>query len=69
MRYDTRGRPYYWLQTKTVTPEVGTDVYVTSIEGCISITPLNIDINAKVAWSELKNLKYVINTLESKLRT
>ena len=45
-RLDTRGRPYYWLQPIPLPPEPGSDVYAVMAEGCVSITPLKVDMNA-----------------------
>ncbi len=57
-RLDTRGRPYYWLQTKPIEAPRGTDVYIATVEGCVAITPMNIDVGsvAKVVHEELSNL-------------
>ncbi|MCS7098954.1 MAG: 5'/3'-nucleotidase SurE [Sulfolobales archaeon] len=45
-RRDPAGRPYYWLYMKKLESEVGTDVHAVEVEGCISVTPLTIDLNA-----------------------
>ncbi len=45
-RRDPFGRPYYWLYMKEVEAEEGTDVYAVKVEGCVSVTPLTIDLNA-----------------------
>ncbi|MEB3851150.1 MAG: 5'/3'-nucleotidase SurE [Desulfurococcales archaeon] len=45
-RLDTRGRPYYWLQPIPLSPKPGTDVHAVVAEGCVSITPLMVDMNA-----------------------
>ncbi len=44
-RFDPRGKPYYWLYTKSVNYEPETDTYAVEVEGCIAITPLSIDLN------------------------
>ncbi len=44
-RVDPRMRPYYWLYTKPIEAGPGTDVYAVDVEGCISVTPLSIDLN------------------------
>lgn len=44
--YDTRGRPCYWLKMKPLPPEPRTDVYHHN-QGCITITPLNINLNTQ----------------------
>lgn len=46
-RIDTRGRPYYWLTPKTLKLEPGTDAHAVLAEGCVSITPLTVDINTQ----------------------
>jgi len=68
MRYDTRGRPYYWLQTKPIEPAKGTDVYATLVEGCISVTPLSIDINALTSPGIIESLSVVTKNLECRLK-
>jgi len=42
---DPRNRPYYWLSSIPVDPEPGTDVYAVEVEGCVSITPISVDLN------------------------
>ena len=44
-RVDPRMVPYYWLYTNLIEPEPGTDAYAVDVEGCISITPLSINLN------------------------
>jgi 5'-nucleotidase len=44
-RRDPSGRPYYWLSMSRVAAEPGTDVYAAEVMGCISVTPLSIDLN------------------------
>ena len=46
-RIDARGRPYYWVGFKRVfsEPELGTDLHAIA-EGCISVTPLHLDLTA-----------------------
>ncbi len=68
MRYDTRGRPYYWLQTKPIEPAKGTDVYATLVEGCISVTPLSIDINALTSPDIIESLSVVTKNLECRFK-
>ncbi len=56
-RRDPRNRPYYWLAFRAVEPEPGSDTYAVDIEGCISITPLSIDLNVgKVPHRELEEI-------------
>ncbi len=61
-RLDTRGRPYYWLQTMQAELEKGTDVYSVVVEGCVSVTPLNIDLG-KVPSSSVDELKTLIDSV------
>lgn len=51
-RRDPSGRPYYWLYMKKLEAEPGTDVYAVEVEGCISITPLTINLNVKDGFIE-----------------
>jgi len=51
-RKDPSGRPYYWLSMSKVAAEPGTDVYATEVMGCISVTPLSIDLNAGARGAE-----------------
>jgi len=63
-RLDTRGRPYYWLLPRQLPPEPGTDVYATMVEGCISVTPLSVDMNAQPATE----VNHIIKRLEHELK-
>ncbi|GAB6147797.1 5'/3'-nucleotidase SurE [Stetteria hydrogenophila] len=67
-RLDTRGRPYYWLQPIPVHGAPGTDVYTVLSEGCISVTPLRLDLNAQPASSAESRLRGMISEVESELR-
>ncbi|OYT46942.1 MAG: 5'/3'-nucleotidase SurE [Desulfurococcales archaeon ex4484_42] len=51
-RIDPRGKPYYWLYGETLMGEEGTDIYTVHVEGCISITPLRVDLNVQGGISE-----------------
>ncbi len=53
-RTDPRGRPYYWIggDAPTGVPERGTDVGALA-EGYISVTPLQLDLTAYRALSDL----------------
>lgn len=53
-RIDPRNRPYYWIggEAPTGVPETGTDVGALS-EGFISVTPLQLDLTAYRALSEI----------------
>ncbi|MCX8185061.1 MAG: 5'/3'-nucleotidase SurE [Sulfolobales archaeon] len=54
-RRDPAGRPYYWLYMKKLESEPDTDVYAVEVEGCISVTPLTIDLNTdKLSIEEFK---------------
>jgi len=56
-RRDPAGRPYYWLSMRKLDAEPGTDAYTVDVEGCISITPLTIDLNAGLPkLEEVRNL-------------
>jgi 5'-nucleotidase len=46
-RVDARGRTYYWVGFKRVfsEPEIGTDLHAIA-HGCISVTPLHLDLTA-----------------------
>jgi 5'-nucleotidase len=49
-RQDPRGRSYYWVDGTVVedAPE-GTDLYAVTKKGCISVTPLRLDMTAPAA--------------------
>ncbi len=53
-RIDPRGRPYYWIggDAPTGVPEFGTDVGALT-EGFVSVTPLQLDLTAYHALTEL----------------
>jgi 5'-nucleotidase len=53
-RHDPKGRPYYWIggEPPTGEPEPGTDVGAL-YEGCVSVTPLNLDLTDQ---GQMKNL-------------
>ena len=55
-RKDPRGRPYYWIggDAPTGIPEEGTDIGALA-EGCVSITPLCLDLTAYPVMPELKD--------------
>lgn len=58
-RYDPRGRPYYWIggEAPTAIPEEGTD-YGAIASGYVSITPLQLDLTAWDALSELQKWEW-----------
>ncbi len=62
-RLDTRGRPYYWLQTIPVKPEKGTDVYTVMVEGCVAVTPLSIDLNKPLSPATYREMEDIIGGL------
>ena len=51
---DPRGRPYYWIagDAPTGVPERGTDIGALA-EGCVSVTPLHLDLTAYRAVTDL----------------
>jgi 5'-nucleotidase len=51
---DPRGRPYYWIggDAPTGVPERGTDVGALA-EGFVSVTPLQLDLTAYRALTDL----------------
>jgi 5'-nucleotidase len=53
-RLDPRGRPYYWIggDAPTGVPERGTDIGALA-EGCVSITPLHLDLTAYHSLTDL----------------
>ncbi|HDD35917.1 MAG TPA: 5'/3'-nucleotidase SurE [Archaeoglobus veneficus] len=54
-RYDPRGRKYYWISgIERKEAEKGTDIYALR-RGKVSITPLSIDLTAKVDFNAIKN--------------
>jgi len=63
-RYDPRQKPYYWLYGKPVELEEGTDAYAVEVEGCISVTPLTIDLNVK----EQTTIRKVAALLENSVK-
>lgn len=59
-RRDPSGRPYYWLCMKKLAAGQRTDVYSVEVEGCISVTPLTIDLNVPdQKLDEIEKLLYV----------
>ena len=53
-RVDPRGRPYYWIggDAPTGVAERGTDIGALA-EGCVSVTPLHLDLTAYRALTDL----------------
>lgn len=58
-RQDPRGRPYFWTggDAPTGIPEYGTDVGALA-EGCVSITPLQLDLTAYPAMEALNHWEF-----------
>jgi 5'-nucleotidase len=70
-RTDPRGKPYYWIggDAPTGVPERGTDVGALA-EGFVSVTPLQLDLTAYRALTDLNTWhwdesSYATNLLES----
>ena len=63
-RVDPRGRPYYWIggEAPTGVPESGTDVGALS-DGFVSVTPLQLDLTAYRAVSEINTWDWRETTL------
>ncbi|WP_456368124.1 5'/3'-nucleotidase SurE [Thermococcus sp.] len=56
-RIDPRGHPYYWIVGKRTTEfEPGTDAYALKVERKVSVTPINIDMTAKVDFDLVKEI-------------
>ena len=56
-RVDPKGNPYYWIvgtQCPEEELEPGTDMYAVKVERKVSVTPINIDMTAKVDLDELR---------------
>ena len=62
-RVDARGRTYFWVGFKRIfgDPERGTDLHAMA-EGCISVTPLHMDL------TDLREQQRLSGLLESPLR-
>jgi hypothetical protein len=61
-RVDARGRTYFWVGFKRIfgDPERGTDLHAMA-EGCISVTPLHMDL------TELREQQRLSGLLETSL--
>jgi len=56
-RIDPKGTPYYWIVGTQCPKEVlepGTDMYVVKVERKVSVTPINIDMTARVYLGQLR---------------
>ncbi|MCA1900359.1 MAG: hypothetical protein LDL50_06590, partial [Chloroflexi bacterium] len=62
-RIDPRGRPYYWIggDAPTGVPEPGTDVGALA-EGYVSVTPLQLDLTAYQAISDLNTWNWQLSS-------
>ena len=67
-RFDTRGRPYYWLTPRPLSPEPGSDSYAVLVEGCVSITPLSIDLNPGLAPEAVARIEEMAARADRALR-
>ncbi len=58
-RLDPRGKPYYWTagDLPTGVPERGTDIGVLA-EGCVSVTPIQLDLTAYHAIPDLNSWEW-----------
>jgi 5'-nucleotidase len=67
-RSDPRGKPYYWIggDAPTGVPERGTDVGALA-EGFVSVTPLQLDLTAYRAVTDLNNWHWDEHPLETTL--
>ena len=56
-RVDPRGHPYYWIVGKRTTEfEPGTDAYALKVERKVSVTPVNIDMTARVDFGSVMEI-------------
>ncbi|ASJ10753.1 5'/3'-nucleotidase SurE [Thermococcus sp. P6] len=56
-RIDPRGHPYYWVVGRKCEKfEPGTDSHALKVERKVSVTPINIDMTARVDPEEIKEL-------------
>jgi 5'-nucleotidase len=69
-RVDPRGRPYYWIggDAPTGVPESGTDVGALA-DGYVSVTPLQLDLTAYRAISDLNTWNWHAQPFELSLLT
>jgi 5'-nucleotidase len=63
-RLDPRGKPYYWTagDLPTGVPERGTDIGVLA-EGCVSVTPIQLDLTAYHAIPDMNAWKWETDNL------
>lgn len=64
-RMDPRGKPYYWTagDIPTGVPERGTDIGVLA-EGCVSVTPIQLDLTAYHAIPDLNSWEWDTDNLQ-----
>jgi 5'-nucleotidase len=56
-RIDPRGHPYYWIVGRRMEEfEPGTDAYALKVERKVSVTPINIDMTARVDFKEIMKI-------------
>ena len=56
-RIDPKGNPYYWIVGRKCKEfEPGTDAYALKVERKVSVTPINIDMTARVDLEDLYEL-------------
>ncbi|QDA31288.1 5'/3'-nucleotidase SurE [Thermococcus indicus] len=56
-RIDPKGNPYYWIVGRKCREfEPGTDAYALKVERKVSVTPINIDMTARVDFENLYKL-------------
>jgi 5'/3'-nucleotidase len=67
-RSDPRGKPYYWIggDAPTGVPERGTDVGALA-EGLVSVTPLQLDLTAYRALTDLNTWRWDESSFETTL--
>jgi len=67
-RIDPRHKPYYWIggDAPTGVPEIGTDVGALA-EGFVSVTPLQLDLTAYRALTDLKSWHWDESPFETAL--
>ncbi|USG99905.1 5'/3'-nucleotidase SurE [Thermococcus argininiproducens] len=56
-RIDPKGNPYYWIvgtQCPKDILEPGTDMYAVKVERKVSVTPINLDMTAKVELEKIR---------------
>jgi 5'-nucleotidase len=69
-RLDPRGKPYYWTagDVPTGIPDRGTDIGVLA-EGCVSVTPIQLDLTAYHAIPDLNSWEWETDNLQGFVAT